>query len=250
VTGKVLTQVHGRVLLVTLNRPDARNAVDADLAAELVLAVARLDGDDDLTVGVITGAGRGFCSGMDLKEFASGTSSDEFARFLQRGSVKPLVAAVEGFAVAGGLEIALCCDIIVAARRARLGIPEVGVGLFAAGGAIARMPRRVPFGAAATLALTGDPIDGEEAYRLGLVDRLAEDGQAAKMALELAARIAQNAPLGLTTTKRLLRDGFGLRDDAFWELQAPYIERVFGSQDALEGARAFAERRSPVWTGR
>jgi len=247
---EVLTEIRDRVLIVTLNRPEARNAVNSGLAEGLLAAVARLEDDDTLSVGVVTGAGSGFCAGMDLKEFASGSSSDAFPTFLRRGCAKPLVAAVEGFAMAGGLEIALTCDLIVASRSAKLGIPEAGVGLLAAGGALCRLPRRVPHGAAMAMALTGDPVDAVEAHRIGLVDRLTDDGRAAATALELASRIARNAPLSLSATKRLLDEGHGLTEAGFWDLQAPMIGRVFASEDALEGARAFAERRTPAWCGR
>lgn len=249
----VLTEARGSVLVVTLNRPDARNAVNREVALGMAGALDRLDEDDALAVGVLTGAGKGFSAGMDLKAFASGefpVAGDRgFAGIVQRGSRKPLIAAVEGFALAGGLEIALACDVIVASRGARFGIPEVTVGLFAAAGALLRLPRRVGIGAATLFALTGQPVDAEEAHRLGLVDRLAEPGEALAEALTLAEVIARNAPLALAVSKRVLVEGFTKPDDEFWRWQLDHAREVFASKDALEGARAFAEKRPPRWQG-
>ena len=160
---EVLTERRDRVLLITLNRPKARNAVNTALARALTAAIEELDGDDGLTAGVLTGAGGGFCAGMDLKAFATEGAPKGFDEFLRYGAKKPLIAAIEGFAVAGGLEIALTCDLLVAAKGVKLGIPEVGVGLFAAGGALMRLPRLVPYGVAMEMALTGDPITAEKA---------------------------------------------------------------------------------------
>ncbi|HET9770391.1 MAG TPA: crotonase/enoyl-CoA hydratase family protein [Acidimicrobiia bacterium] len=246
----VLTERRGRVLLITMNRPEARNAINGDLADGLVAAVDELDGDDGLTVGVLTGAGKGFCSGMDLKAFAAVGAPKSVTRFLQHGAEKPLIAAVEGFAVAGGLELALTCDLIVAARGAKLGIPEVGVGLFAAGGALLRLPQRLPYGVALELALTADLITAERGHDYGLVIRLTEPGQAAGEALALAERIARNAPLAVAASKRLVRAAQGVTEEEFWALQKPLIPGVFESDDAKEGPRSFAEKRAPVWSGR
>ncbi|MBA3289000.1 MAG: crotonase/enoyl-CoA hydratase family protein [Acidimicrobiia bacterium] len=246
----VLTEVGGRVLLITLNRPAAMNAIDTDLAQGLLAAVDQLDGDDALTAGVLTGAGKGFCAGMDLKAFAAGGLPKGFDRFIRHGARKPLIAAVEGFALAGGLEVALACDLIVAAAGARLGIPEVSVGLFAAGGALGRLPRRVPYGVAMEMALTAEPITAEQAHGYGLVTRLAATGQAVTVARELAERIARNAPLAVAASKQVLRDVAGLTEAEFWDHQAPLIREVFASEDAKEGPRAFAEKRPPAWSGR
>jgi enoyl-CoA hydratase len=246
---EVVLDRHDRILVVTLNRPDQRNAVDTRLAEGLVAAMLELDADPDLRVGVLTGAGKGFFSGMDLKAFARNGAPAAFNRFLRAGAQKPLVAAVEGFALAGGLEIALTCDLIVAAAGARFGIPEVKVGLFAAGGALLRLPARLPHGVATRLALTGDHMLAEEAYAHGLVTEVAEPGAALDAALLLAGAISQNAPLSLATTKHLLGAARGLSDDVFWRAQAPFIDQVFGSSDAREGSAAFAERRLPTWTG-
>src|SRR5436190_13431448 len=197
-TRAVLTERRDGVLLITLNRPDARNAVNLALAEGIAAALDGLDASNDVQVGVLTGAGKGFSSGMDLKAFTTGerpwVGDRGFAGIVQRASDKPLIAAVEGFAVAGGLEIALACDLIVAARDAKLGVPEVKRSLVAAGGALLRLPRRVGQGAAMKLVLTGDPVTAEEGAALGLVDVVAEPGGAVDAALELAATISKNAP--------------------------------------------------------
>jgi enoyl-CoA hydratase/carnithine racemase len=246
----VLNERRGRILLITINRPEQRNAVNAAVAAGIASALDELDGDNGLSLGVLTGAGKGFCAGMDLKAFVASERSHAgdrgFAGITERAATKPLIAAVEGFAVAGGLEIALACDLIVAARGARLGIPEVKRSLVAAGGALLRLPRNV----ASELALTGDPIGAERAYELGLVNRLAEPGQALTAALELAGAIAVNAPLALGATKRIMGESADWPDAEFFARQGEIIEPVMTSEDAREGAQAFAERRSPIWKGR
>jgi enoyl-CoA hydratase len=250
----VLTERRDNVFVVTLNRPDARNAVNAALAEGVGRALDDLDDDDGLAVGVLTGAGKGFSSGMDLKAFVAGESpyygDRGFAGIVQRPPRKPLIAAVEGFAVAGGCEIALACDLIVAARGARFGVPEVKRSLVAAGGALLRLPRRLPAGVAMELALTGDPIDAERASELGLVNMLAEPGEALDGALELAGRIAANGPLALIATKRILTEAPTWPEEEFWSRQGEVSGPVFGSEDAREGAVAFTEKRDPVWKGR
>ncbi len=249
----VLTKRRDRVLLITLNRPEARNAVNLAVAEGIAAALDDLDADDALTVGILTGAGGGFCAGMDLKAFVSGESpwvgDRGFAGIVQRGSRKPLIAAIEGFAVAGGFEIALACDLIVAARGAKLGIPEVKRSLVAAGGALLRLPRRMPYGLAMELALTGDPIDAERAQELGVVNRLAEPGAAVEAALELAASIARNGPLAVAATKQVLEGQLSWSEEEFWTKQGEVTGPVFASADAREGATAFAEKRDPVWQG-
>jgi enoyl-CoA hydratase len=250
----VLTERRGRVYLITINRPDQRNAVNAAVAQGIAAGLEELDADPGLSVGVLTGAGKGFCAGMDLKAFVAGerphVEGRGFAGITQRSADKPLIAAIEGFAVAGGLEVALACDLLVAARGARLGIPEVKRGLFAAGGGLLRLPRMLPRNVANELALTGDPIVAERAHELGLVNRLAEPGRALEAALELAETIAANGPLALAATKRILRESADWPDSEFFARQAPIHEAVFSSEDAREGATAFSERRDPVWKGR
>jgi enoyl-CoA hydratase len=250
----VLTERRDGVLLITLNRPDARNAVNVALAEGVAAALDTLDGDADLRAGVLTGAGKGFSAGMDLKAFLAGERAwigdRGFAGIVQRASRKPLIAAIEGFALAGGLEIALACDLIVAARDARLGVPEVKRSLVASAGALRRLPQRLPYGVAMELALTGDPIDAERAYALGLVNRVAEPGSAVEAALELADAIAQNGPLALEATKATLQQQFDWTEQEFWQRQGELAEPVMRSEDAREGAAAFSEKREPVWQGR
>jgi enoyl-CoA hydratase len=250
----VLTERRERVLVITINRPDQRNAVNAAVAHGIAEALDGLDADPELSIGVITGAGKGFCAGMDLKAFVAGerpwAGDRGFAGITQRAAVKPLIAAVEGFAVAGGLEVALACDLIVAARGARLGIPEVKRSLVAAGGGLLRLPRMLPRNIAMEMALTGDPILAERGHDLGLVNRLAEPGAALETALELAAAIAENGPLALAASKRILTESADWPDAEFFARQAEITEPVMASEDAREGATAFAEKRPAVWKGR
>jgi enoyl-CoA hydratase len=250
----VLTERRGSVLLITLNRPQVRNAVNAALAAALAGALDELDGDDGLSVGVLTGTGGFFSAGMDLGAFVKGESAwfgdRGFAGITQRSARKPLIAAIEGFALAGGMEIALACDLIVAARGARMGIPEAKRSLVAAGGALLRMPRRMPYHVVMELALTGEPLPAERFHELGLVNRVTEPGGAVAEALELAAAIAVNAPLALIASKRVLQEQFDWSSAEMWERQGEITAPVFASEDAKEGSSAFKEKRAPVWKGR
>jgi enoyl-CoA hydratase len=250
----VLTERRDNVLVITLNRPEARNAVNLPLAEGIAAGLDELDADDGLSVGVITGAGGFFCAGMDLKAFVTGerpwVGDRGFAGIVQRASRKPLIAAVEGFAVAGGFEVALACDLIVAAAGAKFGIPEVKRSLVAAGGALLRLPQRVPYGIAMELALTGDTITAERAAELGVVNRVAEPGAALDAALELAAAISKNGPLALAASKEVLVRQRDWSEQEFWTKQGEITGPVFGSEDAREGAIAFSEKREPVWKGR
>jgi enoyl-CoA hydratase len=250
----LLTERRDRVLLITLNRPDARNAVNLAMAEGMSAALDELDSTDELSVGVIAGEGKGFSSGMDLKAFASGerpwAGNRGFAGIVQKPAEKPLIAAIEGFAVAGGLEIALACDLIVAAKGAKLGVPEAKRGLVAAGGALRQLPRRLPGAIAMELALTGETITAERAAELGLVNRLADPGKALDTALELAEEVAANAPLALRASKTVLRQQWSWDDETFWAKQGELVAPVFASEDAIEGATAFAEKRDPNWRGR
>ncbi len=251
---EVLVEKRDKVMVITLNRPEAMNSVNQDLANAMAAALDDLDADADLSVGVLTGNGRGFSAGMDLKAFVAGgmpmVDGRGFAGITERSAAKPLIAAVEGFALAGGLEIALSCDMIVAATGAKFGIPETGVGLFAGAGGLMRLPRRVPYGLAMQLALTAEPIRAEEAHAHGLVQVVTEKGEALAGALELAAKVAKNAPLGLIASKKLILDMAGTSESEFVAMQQAQIDAVFSSEDAIEGATAFAEKRAPNWKGR
>src|SRR5271165_4491218 len=241
-TEPVLAERRGSTLLITLNRPEVRNAVNAALAEGVAGALDQLDDDDELSVGVLTGTGGYFCAGMDLGAFVRGESpwfgDRGFAGIAQRSARKPLIAAIEGFAVAGGMEIALACDLIVAARGANLGIPAVKRSLVAAGGALLRLPRRMPYHVAMELALTGDPLPAERLHELGLVNRLSEPGKAVEVALELAAALVRNGPLALIASKRILQEQFDWSSADMWERQGEITGPVMTSEDAREGATA------------
>lgn len=252
-TAPVLTEVADGVGVLTLNRPAAKNAVDLATTEALAAAIDEFEARDDVAVLVLTGAGGTFCAGMDLKAFARGErpriEGRGFAGLTEAPPVKPLIAAVEGWALAGGCELALTADLVVAARDARFGIPEVKRGLFAAGGGVLRLAKALPYQRAMEMALTGDPLPAEEAHRFGLVNTLTEPGGALAGARELAARIAVNGPLGVRASKQLIAGSVGWTDRAALDAQRELADRVFGSADALEGARAFAEKRLPVWRG-
>jgi enoyl-CoA hydratase len=250
----VLAERRGSVLLITINRPEVRNAVNGAVAAGVAGALDELDGDDALSVGVLTGAGGYFSAGMDLGAFVKGESpwfgDRGFAGIAQRASQKPLIAAIEGFALAGGMEIALGCDLIVAAKGAKLGIPEAKRSLIAAGGALLRLPRRMPYHVVMELALTGDPMLAERFHEFGLVNRLAEPGAAVDVAIELAEQLAKNGPLALIGSKRVLQEQVDWSTAEMWDKQGAITGPVFASDDAKEGASAFKEKREPVWKGR
>lgn len=243
----------GAVQLIAIDRPEARNAVNLAVAEAIAAALEELDSDGELRAGVLTGEGGNFSAGMDLKAFARGEApfieGRGFAGLAQRSADKPLIAAIEGNALAGGLEIALACDLIVASEEARLGIPEAKRGLVAAGGALIRLPKRIPYHVAMELALTGDPISAARGAELGLVNRLAPAGGALDAALELAEGIARNGPLALQASKRVVRGTLDWSEGEAWERQQEFTMPVFTSEDAQEGARAFAEKREPVWRG-
>jgi enoyl-CoA hydratase len=249
----VLTEERDGALVITINRPEARNAVNAAVSAGVGEALDRLDGEVGLRVGILTGAGGTFSAVMDLKAFTRGESpyvgDRGFAGITQRGAEKPLIAAVEGYALAGGCEIALGCDLIVAARDAQFGIPEVKRGLVAAAGGLLRLPRRIPYHVAMELALTGDPINAERAHEVGLVNRIAEPGTALEAAIELARIHARNAPLALTASKRIVAESRLWSEDEQWQRMLEIAGPALASKDAQEGAIAFAEKRDPVWSG-
>ncbi len=251
---EVLTEVRGQTLLITLNRPDAMNAVNKALSEQLAAAMDRLDSDPALSVGVLTGNGRGFSAGMDLKEFVTDgitvLPGRGFGGITERSCEKPLLAAIEGFALAGGLELAMSCDILIAANNAKFGIPEAGVGLFAAAGALMRLPRALPYGLAMKMALTARPISAEVAHQYGLVPDLTAPGEAVSAALALAEQIAKNSPLGVKASKALIRESQGRTEAEYWQYQTDEHMPVFKSADAIEGPTAFAEKRPPKWQGK
>ncbi len=251
---EVLVTCADRIAIITINRPHARNAINRAVSAGVAQALEELDERDDLTVGIITGAGGTFSSGMDLKAFLAGENPSIEGKGLggltQSPPRKPLIAAVEGWALAGGCEVALACDLIVAATDAKFGIPEVKRGLVAGAGGLIRLPRRIPAGIAMELALTGDPLPAADAYRLGLVNSLTEPGAALDGARELAGRIACNGPLAVAATKQIIAQQHDWDMADVWARQEPILRPVFQSDDAREGALAFAEKRAPVWKGR
>jgi enoyl-CoA hydratase len=240
-------------MVITINRPDRRNAIDTATAWAVSAALDELDGDASLRAGVLTGAGGTFCAGMDLKAFLRGESPTVgergFAGIVENPGTKPLVAAVEGYALAGGLEIALACDLIVAADDARFGVPEVTRGLVAAGGGLLRLARQVPFHLAMEWALTGALVSATDARDAGLVNRVVPNGSALSSALELAGSIAKNSPLALAATKQILTEARDwTRAEEFVRMREISVP-VRNSADAREGAQAFAEKRPPRWTG-
>jgi enoyl-CoA hydratase len=248
----VLVEQRDRILVITINRPKAKNAVNLAVSQGLADAMDRLDGDAGLSVGVVTGAGGSFCAGMDLKAFARGERCDIDGRglgFTERPPAKPLIAAVEGYALAGGTELALATDLIVASRESAFGIPEVKRGLVAGGGGLLRLPQRIPSAIAMELALTGENLSAERAHALGLVNVLAEPGGALDAALELAGRITANGPLAVAATKRIIVESRGWTPQNQFAEQMKILMPVFSSKDAIEGATAFAEKRPPQWTG-
>jgi enoyl-CoA hydratase len=250
---ELLTERRGRTLVVTINRPQARNAINRAVSFGLAGAVDELDEDPALSVAVVTGAGGSFCAGMDLKAFVAGEDMQVPGRglgFTERPPRKPIISAVEGFALAGGTELALATDLIVASRDAQFGLPEVKRGLVAGGGGLIRLPQRIPYQKAMELALTGDSFTALEGVGFGLVNRLTEPGEALEGALELALRIAENGPLAVAATKEILASARDWRAADAFARQGAVMGPVFASDDAREGARAFAEKREPVWQGK
>jgi enoyl-CoA hydratase len=249
---EVLVQQNDRILIVTINRPRSKNAVNAAVSQGLAAAMDRLDGDPELSVAILTGAGGSFCAGMDLKAFVRGEDVAIEGRgmgFTERPPIKPIIAAVEGYALAGGAELALATDLIVASRTSVFGLPEVKRGLVAGGGGLLRLPQRIPFQIAMELALTGDDLPAARAYELGLVNVLAEPGNALEAAITLAQRVTANGPLAVAATKRVIVESRNWSPETMFAEQARIVTPVFASQDAKEGAIAFAEKRPPRWIG-
>lgn len=251
---EVLVECETGVMTITINRPQARNAVTLAVSTRIVEALDELDRRDDLAVCVLTGAGGHFCAGMDLKRFLQGERPSipgrGFAGITEAPPSKPVIAAVEGYALAGGCETLVACDMVVAGRGARFGLPEVKRGLVAAAGGLMRLPDKIPPNVAMELVLTGDLLSAARAYEIGLVNRLCKDGQALATARELASVVAANGPLAVQASKRVIDEHSRWSVDNRWAEQRKIIDPVFTSEDAQEGARAFAEKRAPVWTGR
>jgi enoyl-CoA hydratase len=249
----VLTGVVDGVLVITINRPDVRNAINTATAEGIAAALDELDARTDLVAGVITGAGSSFCTGMDLKAFLAGERPSVpgrgFAGIVERPPDKPIIAAVEGYAIAGGFEIALACDMIVAASDATFGLPEVKRGLVAAGGGLLRLPSRAPYQLAIEWALTGSFVPARRAAEVFLVNRLTEPGLALETALEIARVIAANGPLAVRATKRILTESREWPAGDAFARQSEINEPVRASADAREGALAFKEKRPPQWRG-
>ena len=249
---EVLTEVDDGVLIVTINRPEAKNAMTMAAAQGISAAMDRLEADADLRVAILTGADGTFCSGMDLKGFLRGerpsVEGRGFGALSQWTPSKPVIAAVDGYALAGGMELALSCDLIVANVGAKFGIPEAKRGLAAAAGGLIKLPRQIPPRIAMELALTGDFIDAARAFQLGFVNRVV-DGPAIDGAKELARSIAANGPLAVAATKQVVRNSFLWSDDEMWDKQQAILGNLFATNDAREGATAFAEKRKPNWTG-
>ena len=249
----VLTEVADGVGVITINRPQARNAVNGEVARGIAAATDDFDARSDVRVLVLTGAGSTFCAGMDLKGFLAGDApvapGRGFAGITERPPVKPVIAAVEGYALAGGFEIVLACDLVVASEEARFGLPEVRRGLVAGAGGLIRLARRIPYHLAMEIVLTGEHFPAARLAEAGLVNRLTAPGQALAGARELATLVAQGAPLALAASKRVVVESADWDSDEAFARQGDIIGPVFGSADAMEGAVAFAEKRAPVWRG-
>ncbi|MEP5762976.1 MAG: crotonase/enoyl-CoA hydratase family protein [Halieaceae bacterium] len=251
---EVLTSIEDGVLIVTLNRPQAKNAANKALAEGVAAAMDELDSNDELRVAILTGAGGTFCSGMDLKAFVSGETPQiegrGFAGLTESSPKKPLIGAVEGYALAGGLELAISCDLIVAADDSMFGIPETKRGLAAAAGGLVKLPRQIPPRVAMELALTGDFISAQRAHELGLINHVVPAGTALDAAKELAAKIAANGPLAVASSKAVIQSQSDWAQDEMFKKQNDIVNPVFFSEDAIEGATAFAEKRAPNWKGK
>lgn len=247
-----LVEARNGILIITINRPDAKNAMNKEASELIAAALDRLDAENDLRVGIVTGAGGTFCSGMDLKGFLRGetpfVAGRGFGGITQKSPAKPLIAAVDGYALAGGLEVAIACDMIVANENAKFGIPEVKRGLAAAAGGLMRLPKKIPPHIAMELALTGDFVDAKRAYELGLVNSLTS-GAALDAAIELARSIADNGPLAVKKSKQVIVESGEWSEAEMWQKQTETLGNLFATNDAREGAAAFAEKRKPNWTG-
>jgi len=251
---EVLVSKENGTMIVTINRPEAKNAVNKAVAVGIAAAMDELDGDASLRVGILTGAGGTFCAGMDLKAFVTGETPEVegrgFAGLTARPPQKPLIAAVEGYALAGGLETAIACDLIVAAENAKFGIPEAKRGLVAAAGGLVRLPNQIPERVAMELALTGEFISARRAYEIGLINAVVAPGTALEAAKALAAKIVANGPLAVAASKRIIVESRDWPASEAFNRQSAVAAPIFSSEDAIEGSRAFAEKRAPNWKGK
>lgn len=250
----VFTEIDEGLMIITLNRPESKNAINAAVAEGIADALIKLDDDPAIHVGVLTGAGNTFCAGMDLKAFVRGESAvipgRGFGGIAEAPPRKPLIAAVEGYALAGGFELALACDLIIASANAKFGIPEVTRGLAAGGGGLLRLPRQMPYRVAMELALTGAIVSAERLYELGLINQCVPDGSSLTSAIAMSRLIMQNGPLGVETSKIIIRDSNDWEAKDMFQRQQAMMDIIADSDDAREGATAFAEKRKPVWRGR
>ena len=252
----VLSERRGDLLLITLNRPQARNAVNTELAGALAEQLDRLDSDSELRGAVLTGAGKGFSAGADLKALVRGESGSHpergFAGIVRRGPVKPIIAAVEGFAVAGGFEIALACDLIIASENAVFALPEPKVGLAALAGGVHRLPRQIGLKRAMGMILTARHVSAKEGFELGFVNEVVPAGKALEAAERWAETIAKNSPMSIRASKQAIQKGLNvsLEQAIAEQREYPAVKAMAASQDYIEGPKAFAEKRPPKWLGR
>lgn len=253
-TEEVLVSKEDGIMTITINRPEAKNAVNRGVAEGVAAAMEELDSSSEVQVAILTGAGGTFCSGMDLKAFLKGEApivkGRGFAGVVECPPEKPLIAAVEGYALAGGFELLLASDLIVASEEAKFGIPEPKRGLVAAAGGLMRLPRQVPYRIAMEMALTGDFFSAQRAYEMGLINRVVPTGSALEEAVKLAKSIVANGPLAVAVTKKVIKESQDWSTEEMFKLQGPLVGPVFVSEDAKEGAAAFAQKRAPNWKGK
>jgi enoyl-CoA hydratase len=246
----------GNVAIITMNRPEARNAINGEMAATMEAALDQMEEDPEVWVGILTAVGKAFCAGADLKEISAGngaalsTRKGGFAGIARRERTKPLIAAITGSALAGGTEIALSCDMIIAADDTNFGLPEVKRSLVAGAGGLFRLPRQIGRAAALEAILTGDPLSSQRAYELGMVNKVVPEAEVMAEAEKLAARITANAPLAVAASRAVAVLATSRTDDELWQASGAAFGSIINTEDYREGPRAFIEKRKPVWKGR